>query len=217
MRARSSLQTDILLMDEPFAALDEQTRMYLGEELSVLLATTNKTIILVTHSLSEAVFLADRVVVMTARPAAIKATIEVPEKHPRDPGFMASPRSPTIATNSIAICAARSKRRSAALSARQRRATASAAAIDGQRSRRTMKRIDWQARGIQIGFVVVACGVWYYLGAARIVSSIFLPPLPQVLDKLVAGRADERGFTKICRSRYLSCSSHSASPASAAC
>jgi NitT/TauT family transport system ATP-binding protein len=87
-----SLETDILLMDEPFAALDEQTRMYLGEELSALLATTNKTIILVTHSLSEAVFLADRVVVMTARPASIKATIEVPEPHPRDPDFMTSSR-----------------------------------------------------------------------------------------------------------------------------
>ena len=87
-----SLQTDILLMDEPFAALDEQTRTYLGEELSVLLATTNKTIILVTHSLSEAVFLADRVVVMTARPASIKATIDVKEQHPREPEFMASPR-----------------------------------------------------------------------------------------------------------------------------
>jgi NitT/TauT family transport system ATP-binding protein len=87
-----SLRTDILLMDEPFAALDEQTRTYLGEELSILLATTNKTIIMVTHSLSEAVFLADRVVVMTARPASIKATIEVPDAHPREPGFMASPR-----------------------------------------------------------------------------------------------------------------------------
>jgi NitT/TauT family transport system ATP-binding protein len=87
-----SLQTGILLMDEPFAALDEQTRTYLGEELSILLATTNKTIVLVTHSLSEAVFLADRVVIMTARPAAIKAAIEVPEVHPRESGFMASPR-----------------------------------------------------------------------------------------------------------------------------
>jgi NitT/TauT family transport system ATP-binding protein len=87
-----ALRTDVLLMDEPFAALDEQTRMYLGEELSMLLATTNKTIVLVTHSLSEAVFLSDRVVVMTARPAAIKATIDVTEKHPRDPAFMASPR-----------------------------------------------------------------------------------------------------------------------------
>jgi NitT/TauT family transport system ATP-binding protein len=86
-----SLQTDILLMDEPFAALDEQTRTYLGEELSALLAAANKTIVLVTHSLSEAVFLADRVVVMTARPAEIKATIEVAAPHPREPGFTASP------------------------------------------------------------------------------------------------------------------------------
>jgi NitT/TauT family transport system ATP-binding protein len=87
-----ALQTDILLMDEPFAALDEQTRTYLGEELSRLLAKTGKTIIFVTHSLSEAVFLADRVVVMTARPAAIKATIAVSGAHPRGPGFMASTR-----------------------------------------------------------------------------------------------------------------------------
>jgi len=87
-----ALKTDILLMDEPFAALDEQTRMYLGEELSALLAATNKTIILVTHSLSEAVFLSDRIAVMTARPAEIKAMIDVNEAHPRDPAFMASVR-----------------------------------------------------------------------------------------------------------------------------
>jgi NitT/TauT family transport system ATP-binding protein len=86
-----SLKTDILLMDEPFAALDEQTRMYLGEELSLLLTTTNKTIILVTHSLSEAVFLSDRVAVMTARPAEIKKIIEIPQAHPRDPAFLSSP------------------------------------------------------------------------------------------------------------------------------
>ncbi len=87
-----SLGTDVLLMDEPFAALDEQTRMYLGEELSALLEETKKTIVLVTHSLSEAVFLSDRIVVMTARPAAIKSFIEVGEPHPRDPAFMASAR-----------------------------------------------------------------------------------------------------------------------------
>ena len=68
-----ALQTDILLMDEPFAALDEQTRMVLGEDLSVLLARTGKTIVFVTHSLVEAVFLADRVAVFTARPGKIKA------------------------------------------------------------------------------------------------------------------------------------------------
>ena len=56
-------------MDEPFGALDEQTRMILGEDLSVLLARTEKTIVFVTHSLGEAVFLADRVAVFPRVPA----------------------------------------------------------------------------------------------------------------------------------------------------
>jgi NitT/TauT family transport system ATP-binding protein len=82
------LGTDILLLDEPFAALDEQTRMVLGEDLSILLARTGKTIVFVTHSLAEAVFLADRIVIMTARPGKVKAEIAVPEPHPRSPDFM---------------------------------------------------------------------------------------------------------------------------------
>lgn len=86
------LQTEILLMDEPFAALDEQTRMVLGEDLSVLLARTGKTIIFVTHSLVEAVFLADRVAVLTARPGKIKKIIHVEEDHPRKSNFMTSPK-----------------------------------------------------------------------------------------------------------------------------
>ena len=85
-----ALQTDILLMDEPFAALDEQTRMVLGEDLSVLLARTGKTIVFVTHSLIEAVFLADRVAVFTARPGRIKTIIPVNEPHPRSRSFMTS-------------------------------------------------------------------------------------------------------------------------------
>ena len=84
------LETGILLMDEPFAALDEQTRMVLGEDLSVLLARTGKTIMFVTHSLAEAVFLADRIVVTTARPARIKKILDVGEGHPRDRRFMTS-------------------------------------------------------------------------------------------------------------------------------
>src|ERR1700741_3151651 len=56
-----SLETGIPLMDETFGALDEQTRMVLGEDLSVLLSRTGKTIVFVTHSLGEAVFLAERI------------------------------------------------------------------------------------------------------------------------------------------------------------
>ena len=85
-----SLQTGILLMDEPFGALDEQTRMILGEDLSVLLAATRKTIVFVTHSLGEAVFLADRVAVFSARPGTIKQVIAVDEPHPRKPDFVMS-------------------------------------------------------------------------------------------------------------------------------
>ena len=85
-----SLQTPILLMDEPFGALDEQTRMILGEDLSVLLARSRKTIVFVTHSLGEAVFLADRVAVFSARPGRIKQVIAVDELHPRKPEFVTS-------------------------------------------------------------------------------------------------------------------------------
>jgi NitT/TauT family transport system ATP-binding protein len=79
---------EVMLLDEPFAALDEQTRMVLGEDLSILLARTGKTIVFVTHSLAEAVFLAARIMVMTARPGKVKASIAVPEPHPRSPDFM---------------------------------------------------------------------------------------------------------------------------------
>jgi NitT/TauT family transport system ATP-binding protein len=84
------VEPEILLMDEPFAALDEQTRLLLGEDLSVLLARTHKTIVFVTHSLVEAVFLADRVAVFTARPGRIKTVLSVDEPHPRTPAFMTS-------------------------------------------------------------------------------------------------------------------------------
>ncbi len=87
-----SLRTDVLLMDEPFAALDEQTRMIFSEDLSRLLAHERKTILLVTHSLAEAVFLSDRIFVFTSRPGSIKAILDVDEPHPRSPAFMTSPK-----------------------------------------------------------------------------------------------------------------------------
>jgi len=91
-----SLETGILLMDEPFGALDEQTRMILGEDLSVLLSRTEKTIVFVTHSLGEATFLPDRVAVFSARPGTIKEIIAVDEPHPRKPDFVTSEKFTAI-------------------------------------------------------------------------------------------------------------------------
>src|SRR5215510_7525248 len=98
-----SLETGILLMDEPFGALDEQTRMVLGEDLSVLLSRTGKTIVFVTHSLGEAVFLADRVAVFSARPGTIKEVITIDEPHPRKPGFMTSEKFTNLRNTLFAL------------------------------------------------------------------------------------------------------------------
>lgn len=75
---------DILLMDEPFAALDAQTREILQNELLKIWEGTNTTVVFVTHSIEEAVFLADRVVVMTTRPTTVKQIIEIDLPRPRN-------------------------------------------------------------------------------------------------------------------------------------
>ncbi len=78
-----AIDTKILLMDEPFGALDEQTRMLMGEWLLEIWRRTKKTVIFVTHSLHEALALSSRVVVMTARPGRIKTVLDLPLPYPR--------------------------------------------------------------------------------------------------------------------------------------
>jgi len=75
---------EVLLMDEPFSALDEQNRTLLQEELLHILEETPKTVLFITHSVDEAVTLGDRIMVMTAQPGRAKALIDVPLARPRD-------------------------------------------------------------------------------------------------------------------------------------
>ncbi|WP_010239992.1 ABC transporter ATP-binding protein [Clostridium arbusti] len=74
---------EVLLMDEPFAAVDAQTRELLQEELLTIWEKTNKTIVFITHSIEEAIFLGDRVVVMSANPGKIKEIIKINLQRPR--------------------------------------------------------------------------------------------------------------------------------------
>jgi NitT/TauT family transport system ATP-binding protein len=75
----------IMLMDEPFSALDAQTREVLQAELLRIQAETLKTTLFVTHDLDEAIYLSNRIVVLAARPGRVKKVIEVPFAHPRPP------------------------------------------------------------------------------------------------------------------------------------
>ncbi len=79
-----AVKPQFLLMDEPFGALDAQTRANMQNLLLKVLATENKTVMLITHSVDEAIYLASRIVVVTARPARIKEIIDVPFSYPRD-------------------------------------------------------------------------------------------------------------------------------------
>ena len=79
-----AIEPKFILMDEPFAALDAQTKLTHQEEFVRIWEHTGSTAVLVTHDLSEAILMADRVVVFSARPGRIKADIEIPLSRPRD-------------------------------------------------------------------------------------------------------------------------------------
>jgi NitT/TauT family transport system ATP-binding protein len=86
-----AIKPDLLLMDEPYGALDVQTRDLLQIELLRIWESERKTVVFVTHSIEEAIFLADRIVVMTPRPGRIDRIIEVPFPRPRDESIKATP------------------------------------------------------------------------------------------------------------------------------
>jgi NitT/TauT family transport system ATP-binding protein len=78
-----AVQPEFLLMDEPFGALDAQTRTAMQDLLLQVLATEGKTVLLITHSVDEAIYLSSRIVVVTARPARVRTIIDVPFAYPR--------------------------------------------------------------------------------------------------------------------------------------
>jgi NitT/TauT family transport system ATP-binding protein len=80
-----SINADVVLMDEPFSAVDEQTRRKFQEDLLLLVATERKTFIFVTHSIEEAVYVSDRIVLLSPRPGRISQIIEPAISREGDP------------------------------------------------------------------------------------------------------------------------------------
>ena len=82
----------VLLMDEPFAALDAQTREFMQAELLKIWTQARKTVVFITHQINEAIYLADRVVVMSARPGRVKDVFQIPFERPRTLSLKRDPR-----------------------------------------------------------------------------------------------------------------------------
>ena len=82
----------VLLMDEPFAALDAQTREFMQAELLKIWTKAKKTVLFITHQINEAIYLADRVAVMSARPGRVKDVFKIPFARPRTLSLKRDPR-----------------------------------------------------------------------------------------------------------------------------
>lgn len=93
-----AVRPQFLLMDEPFGALDAQTRSAMQDLLLEVLQTENKTVMLITHSVEEAIYLSSRIVVVTARPARIRTVIDVPFGYPRAENVHEDPRFAELRT-----------------------------------------------------------------------------------------------------------------------
>lgn len=99
----------ILLMDEPFAALDAMTREAMNVELQRIWAEQRKTVLFITHGIPEAVFLSDRVVVMTARPGRVGAIIDIPFARPRTAELLGTAEFAAVAAKIRAVFDASAK------------------------------------------------------------------------------------------------------------
>jgi NitT/TauT family transport system ATP-binding protein len=85
-----AFEPKLLLMDEPFAALDEQTRLLLGDRVTQIQQDLKQTVVLITHNIAEAIQLSDRIVVMTYRPGRIKRIIDIDLPRPRSSDIVGS-------------------------------------------------------------------------------------------------------------------------------
>lgn len=83
-------ESPVLLMDEPFNALDDITRQEMYDELISILSSTKRTVVFVTHNISEAIFLSDRIFILSKRPSAIKKTVDIELPKPRGTTILSS-------------------------------------------------------------------------------------------------------------------------------
>ncbi len=133
-------------MDEPFAALDEQTRLLLGDKVLQIQQELKQTTLLITHNITEAVQLSDRVLVMTYRPGRVKRIVDIDLPRPRTSEIVRATRSAATSRRSGATCA---KKRAAASGRRGQPAAA--------RGEQAMTRTSADAR--QSRYVPAALGI----------------------------------------------------------
>jgi NitT/TauT family transport system ATP-binding protein len=100
-----TMEPDVLLLDEPFGALDEITRRTLGVDVSTVLSEARKSLLLVTHSLDEAIYWGDKILVMAAKPGRIIAEITIEAERPRPWNFVATPECEAIRLHLLELLA----------------------------------------------------------------------------------------------------------------